>query len=673
MTEGTVDRQLRERARAVIPGGMYGHQAAPGAAYPQFMLGGRGARVWDVDGSEYVDLMCSYGPVVLGHQHPAVEAAARAQTETGDCMNSPGPVMVDLAELLVATVRHADWAIFAKNGTDATTMCGTIARAQTGRSKILVAKGAYHGAAPWCTPRPAGVTAADHANLGYYTFNDLASVRQAAAEAGDDLAGILVSPFKHDAGYDQELVDPAFARGLRALCDAAGAALILDDVRCGFRLHLGSSWEPIGVDPDLSAWSKAIANGRALAAVLGNDAFRGGAKQVFVTGSFWFSAVPMAAAIATIRALKDEKRHRDDAPPGRGAARRDPGPGQVLGPGRQLHRPAGDALPHLRRGSEPRAGRRVRRAGPARRRLPASPAQLVRVRRHDRGRPRPGPRGDRPGLRRRPQTPRPVSRRTPMSSTAAEPGTSRARAAQQTTQPIAEAVLERAGYQPELRRSLRFFSMFAIAFSIISITTGIFLNYGFGLAYWGPAVNLDLAGRRGLQHDDRPGRGRTRHPHPAGRLRLPVERPAGEPHLRLVRRLRRAALHGRRRRRAFGTLVGATAIIPYIIYFLITLAYAIKRRTLDSLPGAFNLGRWAWPVIGFVLVYTVLVMLVLSLPAPFHGSDKVLGYGLALAALWYFGGLLWRLKKGTAGVKPVEDLVDPPGLARRTAPGRPGR
>src|SRR5881275_2664916 len=132
MSEGTADRQLRERARAVIPGGMYGHQAAPGAAYPQFMRGGRGARVWDVDGNEYVDLMCSYGPV-----------------------------MVDLAELLTQTVRHADWAILAKNGTDATTMCCTIARAQTGRSKILVAKGAYHGAAPWCTPRPAGVTTAD--------------------------------------------------------------------------------------------------------------------------------------------------------------------------------------------------------------------------------------------------------------------------------------------------------------------------------------------------------------------------------------------------------------------------------------------------------------------------------------------------------------------------------
>src|SRR5579862_4096146 len=308
MSTHEVDRQLRERARAVIPGGMYGHQNTGPLpdAYPQFMRGGRGARVWDVDGNEYVDLMCSYGPVVLGHQHPAVEAAAAAQAELGDCQNGPSPVMVDLAELLTQTVRHADWAILAKNGTDATTMCCTIARAQTGRSKILVATGAYHGAAPWCTPRPAGVTAADHANLGYYTFNDLASVRQAAAEAGDDLAGILVSPFKHDAGYDQELVDPAFARGLRELCDRAGAALILDDVRCGFRLHLGSSWEPLGVDPDLSAWSKAIANGRALAAVLGHDAFRDGATDIFVTGSFWFSAVPMAAAVATITALKAE-------------------------------------------------------------------------------------------------------------------------------------------------------------------------------------------------------------------------------------------------------------------------------------------------------------------------------------------------------------------------------
>jgi glutamate-1-semialdehyde 2,1-aminomutase len=302
------DAALRRRAARVIPGGMYGHQSAGPLPpeYPQFLRAGLGARVWDVDGNSYIDLMCSYGPVVLGHRHPAVEAAAQAQAALGDCQNGPGAVMVELAELLVGTVQHADWAMFAKNGTDATTMCCTIARAHSGRRRILVARGAYHGAAPWCTPRPAGVTPEDRANLGYYTYNHLESVAAAVAAAGDDLAGVVVSPFRHDAGFDQELVDPAFARGVRALCTQAGAALILDDVRCGFRLHLGSSWEPIGVMPDLSAWSKAIANGYPLAAVLGSGVFREAAASIFVTGSFWFSAVAMAAAVATIGALREE-------------------------------------------------------------------------------------------------------------------------------------------------------------------------------------------------------------------------------------------------------------------------------------------------------------------------------------------------------------------------------
>ncbi len=107
---------------------------------------------------------------------------------------------------------------------------------------------------------------------------------------------------------------------------------------------------------------------------------------------------------------------------------------------------------------------------------------------------------------------------------------------------------------------------------------------------------------------------------------------------------------------AFGTLVGATAIIPYIIYFLITLAYALKRRQLDSIPGLFSLGKWAWPVIIVVLLYTALIMVILSVPAAFHGSDKFLVYGFVVAVAWYFGAVFWRLRKGTAGVKPVEEL-----------------
>jgi amino acid transporter len=109
---------------------------------------------------------------------------------------------------------------------------------------------------------------------------------------------------------------------------------------------------------------------------------------------------------------------------------------------------------------------------------------------------------------------------------------------------------------------------------------------------------------------------------------------------------------------AFATLVGATAIIPYIIYLMIAAGYAYKRRTLDSIPGAFNLGHWAWPVIIFVLLYSALIIFVLTVPGPFHAADKVVGYGAGVAAVWYFAVLIWRLRRGTAGVKPVEELVD---------------
>ncbi|WP_308252156.1 aminotransferase class III-fold pyridoxal phosphate-dependent enzyme [Pseudonocardia sp. KRD291] len=300
----TVDSALRRRAAAVVPGGMYGHlDMARLAGHPQYIHRARGARLWDVDGHEYVDLMGSWGPVVLGHHDPVVEAAADRQRALGDCLNGPAEIMVDLAELLVRVVGHADWALFAKNGTDATTMCCTIARAATGRRLVLVAEGAYHGAAPWCSPNPAGTTGEDRANLRYYRYNDLDSLRAAVEDCADDLAAVIVSPFRHDAGYDEELADPDFARGARALCDTTGAALVLDDVRAGFRLHHGSSWEPLGVRPDLAAWSKAIANGHPLAAVTGGDGWREAAGSIFVTGSFWMGAVAMAAAHATVTEL----------------------------------------------------------------------------------------------------------------------------------------------------------------------------------------------------------------------------------------------------------------------------------------------------------------------------------------------------------------------------------
>ena len=300
------DAALRVRANQVIPGGLWGHMNAAmlPEGYPQYFTEAKGCRIRDANGRFYIDLMCSWGPVVLGHRHLAVEAAVRRQAEQGDCMNGPGPVLVELAELMTDMIAHADWCLFAKNGTDATTSCVTIARAQTGRRKVLVANGSYHGAVPWCSPSLAGVTTEDRAHLVTFDYNDLASLERAAAAAKGDVAAVIVTAFRHDFGRDQEMPTVAFARTARQICDATGAALILDDVRAGFRLDLAGSWEPLGVRPDLAAWSKAIANGHALAAVTGNDTFRAAASQVFTTGSFWCSAVSMAAAVATLTELR---------------------------------------------------------------------------------------------------------------------------------------------------------------------------------------------------------------------------------------------------------------------------------------------------------------------------------------------------------------------------------
>lgn len=298
---------LLERARRVVPGGVYGHQAprmVVGGAYPYFFARGDGCRVWDVDGNEYIDLMCSYGPIVLGHRHPLVEEAARRQMADGDCFNAPSRRWVELAERLVALTPFADWAAFAKNGSDVCTWAVAVAREHTGRPLVAKADGAYHGAHAWCTPAPAGVTPADTANVRTFTYNDLDSVRAVVAAHGDQLAAIIVSPFRHDAFHDQELPVEGFLAGVRSLCDAAGAVLILDDVRAGFRLHLGGSGERFGVRPDLACYAKALANGYPLAACVGRDALKSAAERVYFTGSYFTSAVPMAAALACLDELE---------------------------------------------------------------------------------------------------------------------------------------------------------------------------------------------------------------------------------------------------------------------------------------------------------------------------------------------------------------------------------
>ena len=298
---------LFARAQRVVPGGIYGHPApamlVPGK-YPYFFARGAGAHIWDVDGNEYVDLMCSYGPIVLGHRHPRVDDAVQRQAAQGNCFNGPCPVWVELAERLVALTPWADWVVYAKNGSDVCTWAIQVARAATGRRKILAAKGAYHGTHAWCSPRPDGITAEDRAHVVHFRYNDLASLDAVLGAHEGDVAGIIVTPFRHDTFRDQAMAVPGFFAGLRERCDALGAVLVLDDVRAGFRLHLGGSGEAVGVRPDLTCYSKAIANGYPLSACLGREALREAAERVFLTGTYFPSAVPMAAALACLAELE---------------------------------------------------------------------------------------------------------------------------------------------------------------------------------------------------------------------------------------------------------------------------------------------------------------------------------------------------------------------------------
>jgi glutamate-1-semialdehyde 2,1-aminomutase len=301
------ERDLRARAEAVIPGGMYGHQSIGMLPddYPQFFSRAEGARLWDADGRELLDYMCAYGPNLFGYGHPEINAAFVRQMETGDTLTGPTGLIVELAEAFTAMVTHADWAMFCKNGTDATSMAMVTARAHTGRKTIVLAKGAYHGAAPWCTPRPSGVTPQDRANQVFCDYNDVASLEAAAAAAGDDLAAIFAAPIKHDAFVDQAAPDPAYARRARELCDQTGALLVVDDVRAGLRIARDCSWSTVGVQPDLSSWGKCFANGHPISALLGSDKARAAAASIFVTGSFWFQAAPMAAALQTLKLVRD--------------------------------------------------------------------------------------------------------------------------------------------------------------------------------------------------------------------------------------------------------------------------------------------------------------------------------------------------------------------------------
>ncbi|MCC5840549.1 MAG: aminotransferase class III-fold pyridoxal phosphate-dependent enzyme [Opitutales bacterium] len=300
---------LFQRAVRVIPGGIPGHQSpvftVPGQ-FPYFAKRAEGPFYWDEGGNRYIDFLCAYGPLVLGAGRPEVAAAVAAAEAGGICFNHPTEWTVRLAERLVEMVDIADWAFFGKNGADMTYWSIRVAREHTGRRKILRFLHAYHGTDPWCTDCSAGVVEGDRADILQAPWNDTAALNAIFDLHGHELAGIISTPFDHPNYADMTLPDPAFQRAIRRGLDACGGLWIYDDVRCGFRHHLGGTHRYFDCSPDLICYSKALANGYAIAACVGRESFRAAASKVFATGSFWNNPGPFAAALATIDLLEQE-------------------------------------------------------------------------------------------------------------------------------------------------------------------------------------------------------------------------------------------------------------------------------------------------------------------------------------------------------------------------------
>jgi len=299
----TRSQELLKRARAVVPGGMPAHQNPAMLVRDQspcFIERASGCRFWDVDGNEYIDYMCAYGPMILGYNHPAVEEAAREQAALGDCFNLPGPVWVDLAERMVGLIAGADWVTFGKNGSDACNHAVRVARAFTGRSKIVMGAASYHGIGSWCTPNTSGITSDERADVLTFDYNDAQTLTALLDQHQGQVAAVIVTPFKHEFAHDQEMPTPAFLEALQAGTSLDGPLLIIDDVRAGFRLHMAGSGEYIGLRPHLSCFSKAMGNGYPISACCGVSQLKDAAAGVFFTGSFFSGGVALAASLATL-------------------------------------------------------------------------------------------------------------------------------------------------------------------------------------------------------------------------------------------------------------------------------------------------------------------------------------------------------------------------------------
>ena len=291
---------LHARAVDLIPAATQTLAKGPGqhveGVAPKYLRRGRGSHVWDVDGNEYLDFNMAIGPLSLGYAYPAVDEAIRAQLADGITFSQMHPLEVEVAERVHALVPGAEMVRFSKTGCDVTSAAVRLARAFTGRRKILCC--GYHGWHDWyisVTDRNSGIPEGVQDLSFTFEYNNTDSVLQAI---DDDTACIILEPVVF------EEPGPGFLESLRTICDERGIVLIFDEMWTGFRLDLGGAQAHYGVTADLACFSKAVANGMPLSVLTGRrQVMRLLERQVFFFTTFGGEALSLAAARATLDEL----------------------------------------------------------------------------------------------------------------------------------------------------------------------------------------------------------------------------------------------------------------------------------------------------------------------------------------------------------------------------------
>jgi glutamate-1-semialdehyde 2,1-aminomutase len=316
------DQRSREQlARAIksIPGGVNSPVRAYGSVggVPRFIERGKGCRIYDVDGNEYIDYVGSWGPLILGHAHPSVLRVLRETLRNGTSFGAPTQIETELAEEICKLVPSIEKVRMVSSGTEATLSAIRLARGVTGRDRILKFDGCYHGhsdgllvgagsgVATLGIPGSPGVPKAMTELTVQAPFNDLDAVADAFRQWGDDLACVIVEPIAGNMGFVAP--EPGFLEGLRALCTERGALLIFDEVMTGFRVHLGCAQALFGVTPDLTCLGKVVGGGLPAAAYGGRrDLMERIAPEgdIYQAGTLSGNPLAMAAGLETLRQLQ---------------------------------------------------------------------------------------------------------------------------------------------------------------------------------------------------------------------------------------------------------------------------------------------------------------------------------------------------------------------------------